>query len=193
MLELIKQIDQNLLLLINGANNHFLDVIMIWISSIGLWIPLYILLLYFVIIKYKSKAWIAIPFFILAVGLSDLISVHLFKNVFERLRPCYEPELAGLINNIVGCGGKFSFVSSHASNSFTIAFMSIFLIGDKQKWLKWLMPLWGLSIMYSRVYLGKHYPSDVIVGALLGILVSWLIYLLFRYALNYFSTKSTKT
>lgn len=193
MLEWIKQIDQNLLLLINGANNHFLDVIMIWISSIGLWIPLYILLLYFVIIKYKSKAWIAIPFFILAVGLSDLISVHLFKNVFERLRPCYEPELAGVINNIVGCGGQFSFVSSHASNSFTIAFMSIFLIGDRQTWLKWLMPIWGLSIMYSRVYLGKHYPSDVIVGALLGILLSWLMYLLFKYFLNYFSTKSTKT
>jgi len=193
MIEWLKQIDYNLLLLINGANNHLLDVIMIWISSIGLWVPLYILLLYLVILKYKSKAWIAIPIFILAVGLSDFISVHLFKNVFERLRPCYEPELAGLINNIVGCGGKFGFVSSHASNSFTIAFMSIFLIGDKQRWLKWLMPLWGLLIMYSRVYLGKHYPSDVIVGALLGILVSWLMYLLFKYLLNYFSIKSTKT
>jgi len=193
MIEWLKQIDYNLLLLINGANNHLLDVIMIWISSIGLWVPLYILLLYLVILKYKSKAWIAIPIFILAVGLSDFISVHLFKNVFERLRPCYEPELAGQINNIVGCGGKFGFVSSHASNSFTIAFMSIFLIGDKQRWLKWLMPIWGLLIMYSRVYLGKHYPSDVIVGALLGILVSWLMYLLFKYLLNYFSTKSTKT
>lgn len=193
MLEYLKQIDYDLLLLINGADNHFLDVIMIWISSIVLWVPLYILLLYLVIIKYKTKAWIAIPIFILAVGLSDLISVHLFKNVFERLRPCYEPELAGLVNNIVGCGGQFSFVSSHASNSFTIAFMSIFLLGNRYNWLNWFMPLWGLSIMYSRVYLGKHYPSDVIVGAMLGILVSWLMYLLFKYLLNYFSTKSTKT
>ncbi|PLX04277.1 MAG: phosphatase PAP2 family protein [Marinilabiliales bacterium] len=192
MIDWLKQIDYNLLFLINGANNHLLDVIMIWISSIGIWVPLYILLLYFVVIKYKSKAWIAIPVFILAIGLSDLISVHLFKNVFERLRPCYEPELEGLIKNIVGCGGKFSFVSSHASNSFTIAFMSIFLMGDRHKWLKWLMPLWGLSIMYSRVYLGKHYPSDVIAGALLGILVSWLMYMLFTYILDYFSTKSIK-
>lgn len=187
------QIDYDLLLLINGSNNHFLDVVMIWISSVILWIPLYMLLLYLIILKYKTKAWIAIPFFILAIGLSDLSSVHLFKNVFERLRPCYEPELAGLVNNIVGCGGMYGFVSSHASNSFTIAFMSIFLIGDRQKWLMWFMPVWGLAIMYSRVYLGKHYPSDVIVGALLGILVSWLVFMLFKYTLNYFSTKLTKT
>lgn len=191
MIEWIKQIDYSLFLAINGAHNNFFDVVMIWVSTIKLWIPLYILLLYLTIIKYKKKALAAIPVFFITVAISDLTSVHLFKNVFERLRPCYEPELAGLVNNIVGCGGQFGFVSSHASNSFAIAFMAIFLLGDKYKLLKLLMPLWAILIIYSRVYLGKHYPTDVIVGALVGILISWLMYKVFRVLIDHFSSKLT--
>jgi len=190
MLESITQVDTNLFLLINQANNSFLDSVMYYASSKLFWIPLYILFIVLIGIKYKWKAIIAIIFVVIAVGIADLTSVHLFKNVFQRLRPCYEPALTPIINNIVGCGGKYGFVSSHAANSFAIVIMIIKLIGDKHKWVNWLMPLWGVLILYSRIYLGKHYPADVIVGAILGMIIGWIIYLAFEKTLKFISDNS---
>lgn len=190
MLETIIQVDTNLFLLINQANNNFFDSVMYYASSKLFWIPLYALLMVLFGLKYKWKALIAISFIVLAVGIADLTSVHLFKNVFQRLRPCYEPSLIPIINNIVGCGGKYGFVSSHAANSFVIVIMVIKLIGDKYKWLKWFMPLWGILILYSRIYLGKHYPGDVIAGAILGMAIGWLIYLAFEKTNKYISDNS---
>lgn len=189
MLEFITQIDTNLFLLINQADNSILDTVMYYSSSKLFWIPLYVLLLVLIGIKYKWKAIITVVFVLLAIAIADLCSVHLFKNVFQRLRPCYESELIPVINNIVGCGGKYGFVSSHAANSFVIVMMIIKLIGDRHKWLYWLMPLWGLLILYSRVYLGKHYPGDVIAGAVLGIFIGWLIWLIFEATSKYLSNK----
>ncbi len=193
MPELFKQLDYGLFLLINGASNGFFDALMVWVSSMALWTPLYVLLVYFIFRKYKTRGFVAIGFLLLAVALSDLVSVHLFKNVFLRLRPCYEPELSGMVKNIVGCGGQYGFVSSHASNSFAIVGMTILLMEDKYKHLKWLMPIWGTSIMYSRVYLGKHYPSDVVFGALLGLLIAYPVFLLFKFTTGYLSRSLTKT
>lgn len=190
MIESILQIDTNLFLLINQANNNILDSIMYYASSKFLWTPLYALLIALIAMKYKWKAIIAIIFVIIAVAIADLTSVHLFKNVFQRLRPCYEPALTPIINNIVGCGGKYGFVSSHAANSFAIVIMVIKLIGEKHKWLNWLMPLWGILILYSRIYLGKHYPGDVIAGALLGVIIGWLVYMAFAKTLAYLSDNS---
>lgn len=190
MLESITQFDTNLFLLINQANNNVLDIIMFYASSNLFWIPLYVLLFILIGIKYRWKAIIAVVFVILAVAIADLSSVHLFKNVFQRLRPCYEPALTPIINNIVGCGGKYGFVSSHAANSFAIVIMVVKLIGDKHKWLNWLMPLWGILILYSRIYLGKHYPGDVIAGAILGAIIGWLIYMAFVKTLAYLSDNS---
>jgi len=195
ILESLEAIDINLFLFVNQANNSFLDSVMLYASSKFFWIPFYILLVVLISIKYKWNALLAVSFVLLAVGLADLTSVHLFKNVFQRLRPCYNPALDDVINNIVGCGGKYGFVSSHAANSFAIVGMVVKLIGDKQKWLNWFMPLWGVLILYSRIYLGKHYPSDVIAGAALGFLIAWLVYLLFTKVmqLKRFNKKSIST
>ncbi len=163
---------------------------MYYASSTTFWIPFYILLFTLIAVKYKWYSLLALLFVIIAVALADLTSVHLFKNVFQRLRPCYNTELVDVINNIVGCGGKYGFVSSHAANSFAIVAITIKLIGDKYKWINWLMPFWGILILYSRVYLGKHYPGDVIAGAILGILIAYLTYLAFAKTLVYLSNKS---
>src|SRR5690606_23087821 len=96
-------------------------VVFEWITGRFFWLPLYLLLAALVIIKFKKKAVIIFPAAILLILLSDQISVHLFKNIFMRLRPCHNPELASLVHVVDGCGGQFGFVSSHAANTFALA------------------------------------------------------------------------
>jgi undecaprenyl-diphosphatase len=148
------------------------------ISGKVIWVPLYLAILIFLGIKYKRKFLVILLFIILAATLADQISV-LFKNNFQRLRPCHEPSLEGLIHLVNGeCGGKFGFVSSHATNSFNVALISLLFI--KKRWYTIGIILWALVVGYSRIYLGVHYPGDVICGSLLGALIGWSIYRLYE-------------
>jgi len=171
---MLEQFDQHLLLLINSSNSPFWDKVMYSISGKLIWAPLYLAILIFLITKYKRKFLIILIFIILAVALSDQISV-LVKNLTQRLRPCHEPALAGLVHLVNNeCGGMFSFVSSHATNSFNVAFLSLSFI--KKRWYTIAIILWALIIGYSRVYLGVHYPGDVLCGSILGALIGWSMY-----------------
>jgi undecaprenyl-diphosphatase len=147
-------------------------------SSIPVWFPLYLAILICLGIKYKRRFIIILLFIILAVVLSDQISVLLFKNLFHRLRPCHEPALEGLVHLPDGyCGGLYGFVSSHAANCFNAAVLSLLLI--RKKWFTAFIIPWASVVGYSRIYLGVHYPGDVICGAMLGILIGWGIYKLY--------------
>jgi undecaprenyl-diphosphatase len=116
-------------------------------------------------------------FIILAATLADQISV-LIKNLVLRLRPCHEPSLEGLVHLVKGeCGGMYSFVSSHATNSFNVALISLLFI--RKRWFTISIILWASVVGYSRIYLGVHYPGDVICGSLLGALIGWSIYSLY--------------
>jgi len=147
------------------------------ISGRLIWVPLYLAILIFLGIKYKRKFLVIVLFIILAATLSDQISV-LIKNLVLRLRPCYEPSLEGHVHVVNGeCGGKYSFVSSHAANSFDVALLSLLFI--KKKWYSICIIIWAFVIGYSRIYLGVHYPGDVIIGSLLGALIGWSVYSLY--------------
>jgi undecaprenyl-diphosphatase len=175
---MLERLDQQLFLFLNSINSPFWDQVMHAISGKLIWAPLYLAILIFLGIKYKRRFLIIILFVILAVTLADQISVHLFKNVFQRLRPCHEPALSGLVHLFNGeCGGKFSFVSSHATNSFNIALLSLLFI--RKRWYTISIIIWALVVGYSRIYLGVHYPGDVICGSLLGALIGWSIYSLY--------------
>jgi undecaprenyl-diphosphatase len=176
---MIEHLDQQLFLFLNSLNSPFFDKVMSALSGVVIWFPLYISIIIYLVIRYKRKFLIILFFIILAATLADQISVHLFKNIFHRLRPCHEPSLAGLIHLVNGkCGGLYGFVSSHASNSFNVALLSLMLI--KKRWYSISIIVWASVIGYSRIYLGVHYPGDVICGAMLGSFIGWGVYKLYE-------------
>ncbi len=177
MIEYLLNIDKKLFLFINGNNNSIWDTIFVFASGKKEWIPVYLLLLALLIYKYRQKSYIPIFTIILAVILADQISVHLFKDIFQRLRPCHQPELNGLIHLVNNkCGGLFGFVSSHAANSFAVAILLAFYL--RKNWISILLIVWAAFVSYSRIYLGVHYPADVFCGALLGSLLAWRLYVI---------------
>ncbi len=171
-IQTLKEIDISLLLTINGAHNDFFDVIMYTASNKFIWVPLYVLLIVLLIRRYGKNAYWFIGAMLLAVIISDQVSVHLFKNIFQRYRPCHNLDLLGLLHLVNDkCGGQFGFISSHASNTATVATMSILFLGRKYRWLVFVVILYALLNSYSRMYLGVHYPSDVVAGIVLGIIL----------------------
>ena len=174
------RLDQQLLLYLNSINSPFWDEVMYALSGKLLWIPLYLAILVYLGIKYKRKVLVILLFVILGITIADQTSVHLFKNVFHRLRPCHEPALEGLVHLVRGeCGGLYGFVSSHATNSFYVAMFSLLFI--RKRWYSFSIILWALIVSYSRIYLAVHYPGDVICGAILGAMIGWGVYSLYAF------------
>lgn len=169
--ELLRRLDKILLLLINHDSSwRYLDNFMLFVRNPVSWIPLYLFLIWY-FFKYTGKQALPIIIFsIINVGLTDILST-LGKNIFERLRPCYDIEIGNMVRHLVDCGGEYSFPSSHAANHFGLAaflFWSVYKVtGKKWQWL-WI---WATIICYAQIYLGKHFPSDIVAGAFLGVLI----------------------
>lgn len=179
-MESIIAFDRQLFLIINGMHNQVLDFVMFWLSHKFIWLPLYALLLFLLIKNNKRQWWLVVLSLILLVTLTDQISVKLFKDVFLRLRPCHEPLLEGMVRTLSGhCGGSYGFVSSHATNTFGLAVFVGIVLRSKYRFLLPSLLIWAALISYSRVYLGVHYPGDVIAGGIVGSLTGYLLYLLF--------------
>ncbi len=181
MFETLNQIDQRWLLWVNGNHSAFFDQVMYFVSGRYEWIPLYVILLTIIVRRYHWKSiWIIISVVIM-ITLSDQIA-NLLKSGVHRLRPCRDPEIGQLVHLVRGyCSSAFGFVSGHAANSFALAtFISMLF---RKKWVTVGMFLWAALLSYSRVYLGVHYPGDVLAGGIIGVLLAWLIYhFLNRYA-----------
>ena len=174
---MLERIDQQLFLFINSSNSPFFDQVMHAISGRLIWVPLYLAILIYLGVRFKRKFLVILIFIILAATLADQSSVFV-KNIVLRLRPCHEPSLTGIVHLVNGeCGGVYGFVSSHATNSFNVALLSLMFI--KKRWYTISIILWASIIGFSRIYLGVHYPADVICGSLLGAFIGWSMYSLY--------------
>lgn len=180
IIEFLTSIDSAVFLFLNGLHTAITDFLMLWVSNKWIWIPLYIILIYAILKREKNKGFLAIGFLILLVIITDLTSVHVFKELFQRLRPCHNPEIMESIH-MVGdnCGGKFGFVSSHAANHFGLAVFLSRLFQNRK--FSAFIYIWASIIAYSRIYIGVHYPGDVIGGIILGIIMGFIIWKLYKY------------
>lgn len=183
MIDWLEGIDRSIVVWVNGNHTPFLDKVMWLISARITWIPLYLLLLF---LAYKlldwKKAGIFLLLAVLAIALTDLCSVHLFKNMFLRYRPSHHTSLTNILHfyeikpDEFYKGGQYGFVSSHAANFFAIATFSILVLRKRFTWLPYFLLFIAFLVCYSRLYLGVHYLSDVVVGGLVGALISYLVW-----------------
>ena len=175
MLEWLKHIDQQLFLFLNGMHSTAFDEIMWLISNKFIWIPLYLLIIYWFFKYNPENGWIWLIGIILLVIATDQLTSSILKPGFGRLRPCHDPKISHLVHNVKRCGGLYSFVSGHSANSFAIATFCFLLLRENLKYI-WLLFIWAAVIAYSRVYLGVHYPGDILIGGIIGIIVAILFF-----------------
>ncbi len=175
MLEKLIELDKLLFLVLNGAGVESYDNVWVFITKTRSAIPLFIFIIYLLIKKYKKQFWLPLAIILVTVGLADLSSVHCFKNVFLRLRPCHEPEFMDQIRLLVHKGGMYGFVSSHAANFFALAAI-VSSIFSRKRYIPFVFYTWASIVAYSRIYVGKHYFLDILGGAVLGIIIAKLIW-----------------
>lgn len=137
-------------------------------------------MLYLIAKKWGKQTFIIGIFVGLVFLLGDRISVMAFKDVFQRLRPCHNPEIANFVHLVDGCGGKFGFVSSHASNSFAFALFIGLLFRKHYRLMLPIMIFWAALVSYSRIYVGVHYPGDILCGGILGTVIGIFVYWLMK-------------
>ncbi len=180
MFAFLEALDRQLLLFINGCHSPLWDHIMWFISGKLSWAPLYLTLLFFAFRKYTRHWWLLVLTIALAITLADQISSSVLKDGIQRYRPSHNLELQGLLHHVQNYkGGQYGFVSSHAANSFAVAMLFTLLL--QKPWVGISLLLWASVVSYSRIYLGVHYPSDIIGGALLGIGAGYLAWFIFQW------------
>ena len=172
MLDSLRSIDQNIFFFLNGLHSAFFDQVMFWGTKSLIWIPLYLILFYLVFRKYRWQGLWILLFAALMILLSDQLS-NVFKEWIVRLRPTHEPGLTGIhtVNGYVG--GQLGFYSAHASTTMAVALFLILILGNSYRYFSPLILLWAVFMAYTRIYLGVHYPGDILAGWLAGTLIGF--------------------
>ena len=180
MVEKLLSLDTELFVFLNSLGSEKYDGLWSFITKQSNWIPLFLLLLYVIFKKLGAKQTLYLLLFVaVLVTFTDQMT-NVFKNGFQRLRPCNNPEIKSFIR-IVQFRGSFSFFSGHASNSMAVATLLYFTLRQYFKYF-WLLFLWPFIFAYSRIYLGLHYPLDILSGYLFGFTSGFLMYKVYKMA-----------
>ena len=183
LLDKLKGFDYKFFSKINGEwHNSFFDTFFPFTREALFWAPFYFFLVLFVIINFKRYGWLWVLFFVINVFVSDFISSSIIKEYIFHLRPCRDPALADHIRFLVKyCPGSSGFTSSHAVNHFAAA-MFIFATLKQKVNTKWpaLIFLWALIPSYAQVYVGVHFPTDIIGGIFVGLMLGYLVAYVFN-------------
>jgi undecaprenyl-diphosphatase len=171
MLETIKAVDESLFLFLNAQHNSFFDPLMWLFSEKLFWGPLYVWFLWLLHKRYPKHYWTVLVTILLMIVVSDQLC-NLAKDNIMRLRPSQESHLYSVVHILNDYrGGMYGFYSGHSSNAFAVAFFMISLVAGKQKYIIPVSFIYAILTAYSRIYLGVHYPGDVLAGAIIGALV----------------------
>lgn len=167
-MEKLIQLDKDLFLFFNEMHEPWLDPVMLNVSQTIFWVPLYLLLLFVVLKEFRNDSWAPLIGIFVTILIADQANTAILKPLFERLRPSRDPSLEGLVHIVNGYrGGLYGFASSHASNTFGTTVYFLMLFPKNRKWMYFLF-IWCAIVSYSRIYLGVHYPGDIIGGFAVG-------------------------
>lgn len=175
--------DSHLFLALNHKfANPVFDAVLPFFRDSIFWVPLYLFVLSFVVINYGIKGMWWILAFLSTVAIADLTGTYIFKENIQRLRPCNEPSLAGQVRLLINaCPGGYSFLSNHAANHFGLAtFMVLSFRGTFKSW-RYLFYIWALLICFAQIYVGAHYPLDIVGGMVLGVAAGYFVASGFRH------------
>lgn len=181
MLEQLIEWDKELLVFLNSFHTPWLDPVMLLITKTAFWIPLYAFLIYLMFRNFKKEIWFILIGATVIIILCDQITSTFMKPYFARLRPSQDPTMAGLLHHVNGYkGGLYGFSSGHAANTIGVALFVWLTLRPVYKWICWIF-LWAALMTYTRIYLGVHFPGDIIVGATIGLVCGLLGYKLSSY------------
>jgi membrane-associated phospholipid phosphatase len=167
--------DKALFSTINGEwTCNLFDQVMPWVRDSKNWIPLYIVILIFLFYKWGVSTWRWMVLVVVNITLTDQISSSFFKPFFHRPRPCADPAIMANARLLLDhCSGGFSFTSSHAANHFGIALFIVMTLAPVFKNYRFVFLLWAAVISYAQIYVGVHYPLDVLCGAFIGLTIGY--------------------
>lgn len=180
MIEYLNDIDADALLAVNGMHDLFQDAFWWMVSAKWSSLLMVLALVWILLRQNRRHALLVLAMLVLAVLMADQVSSGLIKHLVERLRPTHDPSLESMVHVINGYrGGLYGFVSSHAANFFAVStFLSLVM---RQRWVAFSLFTWALLQCYSRMYLGVHYPGDILGGIVVGVLAGWLVWCIMRW------------
>lgn len=184
MLAELDRIDRQVLLFFNGIHTDALDPVMYYLTKTEFWLPLYLLLIYLLFRTHGKQALWALAAIAVCILITDQVTSGILKPLVARPRPSHEPSLEGLLHLVNNYrGGKYGFASSHAANTAGVAMFVFLFFRDRYRMI-WIMFAWAAVMCYTRLYLGVHYPGDILVGAMIGIGAGWFSFRLYKWLVN---------